>query len=53
MSGRLLSQRCDEAEKIVLKRSKELSSETMDEYASYEDWKVDADRILKFRGPKP
>ena len=53
LKGRILGAITNEAEKIVLKRSKELSSEMMDEYASYEDWKAFADRILKFRGPKP
>ena len=52
VKGRLLDTRTNKTEKIILKRSKESSSEMMDEYASYEDWKVYADRILKFRGPK-
>ena len=54
LMGKLLNTTHNKTEKITLPRSKELSSE-MDEYQSfqsYEEWKVYADSILKFRGPK-
>lgn len=53
LKGRLSNITTNESKEIVLKRSKEWSSEMMDEYASYEDWKKYADEILKFRGPRP
>ncbi len=52
LKGRLLHATSNETENIVLKRDKEFSR-MMDEYATHEDWKLDADRILKFRGPRP
>lgn len=52
LKGRLLNTETNETETIILRRSKEFDSETMDEFASYEDWKEYADRILRFRGPK-
>ena len=51
LTGKLLNTTHNKIEKITLPRSKEWSSE-MDEYQSYEEWKVYADSILKFRGPK-
>lgn len=51
LMGKILNTTANETEKITLPRSKEWSSE-MDEFQSYEDWKVYADDILKFRGPK-
>ncbi|MBK9165758.1 MAG: hypothetical protein IPM21_17975 [Acidobacteria bacterium] len=51
MSGRLQSQRCDEAVKIVLPRSQKQTDE-LEEYPSYEKWKEDMNEILKFRGFK-
>jgi hypothetical protein len=49
MSGRLLSQRCDEAEKIVLLKSQELTTE-MEEYATLDAWKERMSEIVRFRG---
>jgi hypothetical protein len=49
MSGRLLSQRCDEAEKIVLLKSQELTAE-MEEYPTLDAWKERMSEIVRFRG---
>jgi hypothetical protein len=51
LSGRLLNTTVNKTERITLPSSKEWSS-LMDEYQTYAEWKVFADRILKFRGPK-
>jgi hypothetical protein len=50
LKGRLLDSTTKKTEEIVLKRSKELSSEMMEDYKSYGDWKLYVDSILKFRG---
>jgi hypothetical protein len=52
LTGRLFNTTTNKTEHVTLKRSEESSSEMMDEFESYEDWKRYADGILKFRGPK-
>lgn len=51
LAGKLLNTTLNKIEKITLPKSIELSAE-MEEYQSYEEWKVYVDRILKFRGSK-
>ena len=51
MSGRLQSQRCDEAKKIVLLKSQQLTVE-MEGYPSFDKWKERMNELLRRRGMK-
>lgn len=49
MSGRLQSRRCDEAEKLVLLKSREMTA-LMDEYPSLDKWKERMAEFVRRRG---
>jgi hypothetical protein len=51
MTNELCSDKCPERKKVVLPKSREWS-EGMEDYQTYEGWKVFANEILQRRGPK-